>query len=228
MILARAPRGRSGERVAHVSETRSWLATSNAEGRTTGLPCRRDPPGPSSAARSARRSHELRLRLDHSRIQTPLWRIASYMASGARSAPFGHWTAPISILALANSAASRNGSNTVPSTAGLARKVRIRTSPSVPSTKVTRRRLSSKTSTEAARHGTLWRTSGATSAVRSVSGDLAGCIASSPLPILPDAVLPIQGPRPSAFSGQGRSTPGPGKVGLGRSFGPPAKGLVAA
>lgn len=108
----------------------------------------------------------------HSSIQMPASRMASYMASGERSAPFDHSTVPCTILADANTAGSRRGSNTVPSTLREARRACISTSPVVPSTKLTRRRLFGSTVTDTTRHGTVWRIGGSTSEVRWLSGSL--------------------------------------------------------
>src|SRR5882724_7039482 len=96
--------------------------------------------------------------------------MASYIAFGARSAPFGHSIAPSTTRACAKIAGSRSGSKIVFSILGSLRNERISTSPVTPSTKATRSRESGKTVTDVIRHGTACRIGGSTSAVRLLLG----------------------------------------------------------
>src|ERR1700693_4459775 len=92
--------------------------------------------------------------------QRPFCRIASYMASGARSAPLGQQTAPNSSTKTRwnRSGLRANGSKTVPRISSFPRRTPRSTSPIVPSAKQTRRRLPDRVSTVATRQGTVWRT----------------------------------------------------------------------
>jgi len=101
-----------------------------------------------------------------SRTHCPRSRMASYIASGARSAPFGHWTAPNTTWAWAKIAGSRSGSKTVPSIFELLRNDFIWTSPAAPSTKTTCKQASGNVVTDDTRHGTVCFIAGSISAVR--------------------------------------------------------------
>src|ERR1043166_3113379 len=122
--------------------------------------------------------------------------MASNIASGAMSAPFGHVTAPSSTRAWANTAGSRSASNTVPSTRELSRNGCIRTSPVVASTKATLRRAPAVASTRTTRHGAAGRKGGTTPAVESAWVVLAGGIAPSPPEVPHGARQPIPAPTP--------------------------------
>ena len=114
-----------------------------------------------------------------SRTQTLYSRMASYIASGARSALFGHSIAPRTTRACAKIAGARSGSKIVPLIFGSLRNERISTSPVTPSTKATRSRESGKAVTDVTRHGIVCRIGGSTSGVRLLSGLSVGCIGSN-------------------------------------------------
>lgn len=86
-------------------------------------------------------------------VQQPLWRIASYMASGDRSAPFGQRTAPSATAAWAKKRSSRKASKTVPSTPCPQRNLPKSTRPVVPSTNRTASVLRPLTPTATSRQG---------------------------------------------------------------------------
>ena len=107
--------------------------------------------------------------LSYSGAQQPCSLIASYIESGARSAPFGHRTAPVTTRNVEKKASSRSGSRTLPKSFRERSRPRS-TSPCVPSTNATRKRCSEIASAATIRQGTSCRIAGVTPAARSVSG----------------------------------------------------------
>lgn len=117
-----------------------------------------------------------------SSTQRPFSRIASYMASGARSAPVGQCTAPNTTSTCRNLSGSRRGSKDVPSSFGTARKRSNSTSPCVPATNATLSREPGNACADTTRHGTWCRIVGTTVAVRSLLEVSFRRTASSPRP----------------------------------------------